>query len=28
VANAVDAYAVDAPSEEQIEGEMDRLRRR
>ena len=28
VANAVDAYAVDAPSEEQIESEMDRLRRR
>ena len=28
VANAVDAYAVDVPSEEQIESEMDRLRRR
>jgi hypothetical protein len=28
VANAVDAYAVDAPTEEQIESEMERLRRR
>ncbi|WP_235509602.1 2TM domain-containing protein [Terrabacter sp. Soil811] len=28
VANAVDAYVVDAPTEEQIETEMERLRRR
>ncbi|CAN7434963.1 2TM domain-containing protein [Terrabacter sp. LjRoot27] len=28
VANAVDAYAVDAPTEDQIETEMERLRRR
>ena len=28
VANAVDAYAVDEPTEDQIEHEMERLRRR
>ena len=28
VANAVDAYVVDAPTEGQIESEMERLRRR
>ncbi|WP_330476688.1 2TM domain-containing protein [Terrabacter sp. C0L_2] len=28
VANAVDAYVVDTPTEEQIESEMERLRRR
>ena len=28
VANAVDAYAVDEPTEDQIEDEMERLRRR
>jgi hypothetical protein len=28
MANAVDAYVVDTPTEEQIESEMERLRRR